>query len=191
MLRVVLIDNHLGRTAPLSQYLADAGYEVVSQLADITCLDEAVRCLQPDFVIIDIVSPSKNMLEHLFLMNCNMPQPIVMFTYDGDTEKIWEATRAGVSAYVVGEISHDRLKPVVDAAIARFEEFKTLRKALESANNRLSERKVIEKAKGILMQQRNLCEDEAYKLLRTLAMQQKTRLAVLARQIVKAAELLL
>lgn len=191
MLRVMLVDNHLERTAPLGQYLMDAGYEVIAQLTDTANLDEAVRRLQPELVIIDIDSPSRDTLEHLIVMNRSMPRPIVMFTHDGNAEKIRAATKAGVSAYVVGEVSSEKLKPVMEAAIARFEEFKALRDELESANTKLSERKVIEKAKGILMKQRGLSEEDAYTLLRTLAMQQKIRLAVLAGQVVKTAELLL
>lgn len=191
MLRVMLVDNHLERTAPLGQYLMDAGYKVIAQLTDTANLDEAVRRLQPELVIIDIDSPSRDTLEHLIVMNRSMPRPIVMFTHDGNAEKIRAATKAGVSAYVVGGVSSEKLKPVMEAAIARFEELKALRDELESANTKLSERKVIEKAKGILMKQRGLSEEDAYTLLRTLAMQQKTRLAVLAGQVVKAAELLL
>jgi len=191
MLRVMLVDNHMERTAPLKQSLSDAGYEVIAHLTDTENLDEAVRKLQPDIVIIDIDSPSRDTLEHLIVMGQNAPRPIVMFTHDGDTQKIREATRAGVSAYVVGGIPDERLKPIMDAAIARFEEFKALRLELTEANTKLSERKVIEKAKGLLMKRRGVDEDEAYRLLRNMAMEQNVKLAVLAEQVVQAAKLLL
>ncbi|WP_319004517.1 ANTAR domain-containing response regulator [Methylobacillus caricis] len=187
----MLVDNHLERTAPLKQSLTEAGYEVIAHLNDTVNLDDAVKRLQPDLVIIDIDSPSRDTLEHLIVMNQSAPRPIVMFTHDGDTEKIRAATRAGVSAYVVGGISNERLKPVMDAAIARFEEFKALRAELDSANTKLSERKVVEKAKGILMKQRGITEDEAYSMLRNMAMKQNIRLATLAEQVIQAAKLLL
>lgn len=191
MLRVLLVDNHMERTAPLMQSLTDAGYEVIAHLSDTANLDDAVRKLQPDIVIIDTESPSRDTLEHLCVMNESMPRPIVMFTHDGDSKKIREATRAGVSAYVVGGLPNERMKPIVDAAIARFEEFKALRLELTEANTRLSERKVIEKAKGLLMKQRGVDEDEAYGMLRNMAMKQNIRLAALAEQVVQAAKLLL
>jgi len=191
MLRVMLVDNHMERTAPLMQSLADAGYEVIAHLSDTANLDDAVRKLQPDIVIIDTESPSRDTLEHLCVMNESTPRPIVMFTHDGDSDKIREATRVGVSAYVVGGLPNERMKPIVDAAIARFEEFKALRLELNEANTKLSERKVIEQAKGLLMKRRDIDEDEAYRLLRNMAMEQNMRLATLAERVVQAAKLLL
>lgn len=190
MLRVMLVDNHLERTAPLKQSLTEAGCEVIAHLSDTANLDEAVNRLQPDIVIIDTDSPSRDTLEHLIVMSQNAPRPIVMCTHDGDSEKIRAATRAGVSAYVVGGLSNEKLRPVMDAAIARFEEFKALRAELSEANLKLSERKVIEKAKGLLMKQRGIDEDAAYTLLRNMAMKQNIRLAKLAEQVVQAAKLL-
>lgn len=191
MLRVMLVDNHLERTAPLRQSLTEAGYEVIAHLNDTVNLDDAVSKLRPDIVIIDTESPSRDTLEHIIVMSQNAPRPIVMFTHDGDTEKIRSATRAGVSAYVVGGLPNHRLKPVMDAAIARFEEFKALRNELNEANTKLTERKIIEKAKGLLMKQRGIDEDTAYSMLRNMAMNQNTRLATLAEQVVQAAKLLL
>jgi response regulator NasT len=190
MLRVMLVDNHLERTAPLKQSLTEAGFEVIAHLSDTANLDEAVSKLQPDIVIIDTDSPSRDTLEHLIVMSQNAPRPIVMCTHDGDSEKIRAATRAGVSAYVVGGLSNEKLRPVMDAAIARFEEFKALRAELIEANLKLSERKVVEKAKGLLMKQRGIDEDAAYTMLRNMAMKQNMRLATLAEQVVQAAKLL-
>ncbi|BCM24132.1 ANTAR domain-containing response regulator [Methyloradius palustris] len=190
MLRVLLVDNHAERAAPLTQLLSDAGYNVIGRLSDTANLHDAVSALQPDVVIIDTESPSRDTLEHLIVMNSNAPRPIVMFTHDGDRDKIREATKAGVSAYVVGGLAGDRLRPIMDAAIARFEEFKSLRLELNEANSKLSERKVVEKAKGLLMKQRGISEDEAYGMLRNMAMKQNIRLATLAEQVVQAAKLL-
>lgn len=191
MLKVMIVDNKLERTKPLKQSLLDNGYEVIAHLKDTSNLDDACRKLQPDVVIIDTDSPSRDTLEHICVMTVNDPRPIMMFTHDGDKEQIKLATQAGVCAYVVGSIPNDRLQPVIDAAIARFDEFKHLRAALHEANIKLSERKVIERAKGLLMKQRNIDEEAAYSMLRTMAMQKHMRIGLLAKQIVETAELLL
>jgi response regulator NasT len=190
MLRVILVDNHLERSAPLKKSLNDEGYDVIAHLADTADLDGAVRRLQPDVVIIDTNSPSRDTLENICVMTLNAPRPIVMFAHDGDTAMIRAATQAGVSAYVVGSIPNERLRPVMDAAIARFDEFRALRTKLDEANTRLVERKIIERAKGLLMKQRGMDEDEAYGLLRNMAMQQNVKVATLAEQLVQAAKLL-
>lgn len=191
MLRVMIVDSDLERTKPLKQSLIDTGYEVIAHLKDTVNLDSACCELQPDIVIIDTDSPSRDTLENICVMTMNEPRPIMMFTHDGDKEQIKLATQAGVCAYVVGSIPNERLQPVIDAAVARFEEFKYLRTALSEANVKLSERKVIERAKGLLMKQRKIDEDEAYSMLRTMAMQKNMRMGTLAKQIVQAAELLL
>lgn len=191
MLRVMLVDNHMERSALLCESLIKAGYEVIAHLSDTVNLDDDVRKMAPDIVIIDTESPSRDTLEHLCVMNESSPKPIVMFTHDGDMQKMREATRAGVSAYVVGSLPSERLQPVLNAAIARFEEYKSLKDELNVANMKLAERKVIEKAKGLLMKQRSINEDEAYNMLRTMAMRQNVKLATLAKQVVQAAQLLL
>lgn len=191
MLKVMIVDNTLERTKPLKQSLLDNGYDVIAHIRDTANLDDACRKLQPDVVIIDTDSPSRDTLEHICVMTVNDPRPVMMFTHDDDKEQIKLATQAGVCAYVVGTIPNERLQPVINAAVARFEEFRHLRQALNEANIKLSERKVIECAKGLLMKQRKIDEDEAYNLLRTMAMQRKMRIGTLSKQIVQAAELLL
>jgi response regulator NasT len=191
MLKVMIVDSDLDRTRPLKQSLLDTGYEVIAHLKDTVNLDDACCELQPDIVIIDTDSPSRDTLENICVMTMNDPRPIMMFTHDGDKEQIKLATQAGVCAYVVGSIPNERLQPVIDAAIARFEEFKNLRVALNEANTKLSERKLVERAKGLIMKQRKIDEDEAYNLLRSMAMQKHMRIASLSQQIIDAAELLL
>lgn len=191
MLRVLIVDNDLERAKPLRQSLLDTGYEVIAHLKDTVNLDDACCELQPDIVIIDTDSPSRDTLENICVMTMHEPRPIMMFTHDGDKEQIKLATQAGVCAYVVGSIPNERLRPVIDAAVARFEEFNSLRKELSEANIKLSERKVIERAKGLLMKQRKIDEDAAYNMLRTMAMQKNMRIGTLSKQIVQAAELLL
>jgi response regulator NasT len=119
------------------------------------------------------------------------PRPTVMFVDRSDSESIRAAVQAGVSAYVVGGLTPERVRPVLEVAIARFNEFEALRRELESARSTLEDRKVIERAKGILMKSRRLDEDEAFRLLRKLAMDRKMRLAAVARELVAAAEVLL
>lgn len=191
MLKVMIIDNDLERTKPLRQSLFDTGYEVVAHLKDTINLNDACCEFQPDIVIIDTDSPSRDTLENICVMTMNEPRPIMMFTHDDDKEQMKLATKAGVCAYVVGSIPNERLRPVIDAAVVRFEEFKSLRKELSEVNIKLSERKVIEQAKGLLMKQRKIDEDEAYSMLRTMAMQKNMRISTLSKQIVQAAELLL
>lgn len=191
MLKVMIVDNNLERVKPLKQSLLDNGYDVIAHLRDAINLNDACSKLQPDVVVIDTDSPSRDTLEHICVMTMNDPRPVMMFTHDGDKEQIKLATQAGVCAYVVGSLPNERLQPVIDAAVARFEEFKNLRVALKEANTKLSERKVIERAKGLIMKQRNVDENEAYSMLRKMAMEKHTRIGVLAEQIVEAAQLLL
>lgn len=187
----MLVDDDVARSAPLKQSLTDAGYRVIAHLTSTANLDDAVRNLQPDVVIIDTDSPSRDTLENLCVMNETVPKPILMFTHDGDIEKMREATKVGVSAYVVGDLSSEKLMPVINAAIVRFEEVKSLRDALGDAKLKLAERKVLEKAKGILMKEHGFDEDHAYAMLRSMAMRQNKRIAVLAKEVIETATKLL
>lgn len=191
MLRVMIVDNDLKRTTPLKQSLIDQGYDVIAQVKDTVNLHDSCCEMQPDIVIIDTESPSRDTLENICVMTMHAPRPIVMFAHDGDSEKIKSATKAGVSAYVVGNIPNERLRPVIDAAVARFEEFKSLRGELKLAKTKLDERKYTEQAKGLLMRQRNLSEDEAYSLLRSMAMKKNVKLADLSKQLIEAAKMLI
>jgi response regulator NasT len=187
MISVMLVDDDLVRTAPLTQSLTEAGYQVIAHLSSTANLDDAVRELQPDIVIIDTDSPSRDTLENLCVMNETVPKPIVMFTHDGDIEKMRAATKAGVSAYVVGSLANDSLTPVINAAVVRFEAVKSLRDELGEAKLKLAERKVLEKAKGLLMKEHGFDENHAYAMLRSMAMRQKKRIIVLAKEVIEAA----
>lgn len=191
MLKVMIVDNNRRRTNSLKQSLHDAGYEVVAHLKDTADLNAACEQLRPEVIIIDTESPSRDTLEHICVMTQHEPKPVVMFTHDGDKEKIRSATKAGVSAYVVGSIPTERLTPVIDAAVARFEEFDSLRAELGETKTKLESRKYIEQAKGLLMKQRNLDEDEAYSLLRSMAMKKNMKLADLSMQLIEAAKMLI
>lgn len=191
MLKVMIVDSDLERTKPLKQSLLDTGHNVIAHVNDTINLDSVCRELQPDIVIIDTDSPSRDTLENICVMSMHDPRPIVMFTHDDDKEQIKLATKAGVCAYVVGSIPNKQLRPVIDAAVARFEEFNQLRKSLSEANIKLSDRKIVERAKGLLMTQRKIDEHEAYSMLRSMAMQKNMKIAALSAQIIEAAQLLL
>ena len=191
MLKVMIVDYDKLRSKPLKQSLVESGFDVVAHVENDIDLQAKCLALKPDVVIIDTESPSRDTLENLCVMRMNDPRPIVMFTHDGNKEQIKLATQAGVSAYVVGTIPSERLVPVIDAAIARFEEFKNLRDELLQAKTKLDERKVTERAKGLLMKQRGLDEDAAYEMLRSMAMKKNMKLADLSQQLIEAASMLI
>jgi len=188
--RVLLIDDTRARARVLREALQDAGYVVVQATAAPLALMKAVERAQPDVIIIDVDSPSRDVLEHIVVMTQNAPRPIVMFASDAAEEKIREAVRAGVSAYVVDGIEASRVKPIIDAACARFGEFQRLRGELARARDSLGERKLVERAKGILMERRGLTEEAAYAALRSMAMDRKLRLTEVARGVIDTWELL-
>jgi two-component system, response regulator / RNA-binding antiterminator len=188
--RVLVVDESPERAELLREGLADAGYEVAASISSPLALLKTIERLQPDIIVIDTESPSRDVLEHLVVMSQHTPRPVVMFANDAEPEKIREATRAGVSAYVVNGLSKERIKAIVDVAVARFDEMQSLRTQLAEANQKLTDRKLVERAKGVLMKTRNLDEDSAYALLRKMAMDRKLRLADVAQKLVDAADLL-
>jgi len=186
----MLVDDFSPRTALVREALCAAGCEVVAQVASVADIAQRVQDLKPDVIIIDTDSPSRDTLEHLCLVNRDNPRPIVMFTHDGDGDKIRSAIRAGVNAYIVGGLASERIGPIMDAAIASFNEFQAMRGELEQTKTRLSERKVIEQAKGLVMERRGFTEDEAYRALRKMSMDRGLPLAEVARRLIDAGELL-
>ncbi len=191
MLKVMIVDNDLRRSNPLKQSLLDNGFDVIAHVEDDVNLQTKCCELLPDVVIIDTESPNRDVLDNVCMITQHNTRPVVMFSQDGDSDVVRAATKAGVSAYVVGTIASERLTPVIEAAIARFEETKQLREDLQEANMKLDERKIVERAKGILMRQRNLDEDEAYKMLRSMAMKKNMKLADLSTQLIDAAKMLI
>ncbi len=187
---VMLIDAHPGRSAILEQALSDAGYHITVRTANTDKLLQQVRETQPDVILIDIDLPDRDTLEQLRDVGQNQPRPIVMFAERSDPETTAAALRAGVSAYVVDDLNPRRLQPIMEVAIARFREYQALRRELEETRNRLADRKVVEKAKGLLMAQRNLSEEEAYQTLRKLAMDRNQRIGEVARTVTSLLEIL-
>ena len=185
-LRVLLVDADASRAAIVHGSLKQLGYEVVGSLASGARLYMEVARLNPDVVIIDVNSPDRDTLEHLVCLRRDAPRPVVMFAHDDDKAKIRAAIQAGVSAYVVRGLSTDRIRPIVEVAIARFEEHRALRAELSAAKARLDERKLVERAKGIVMQRNGCSEDEAYSTLRHLAMTRQQSLADVAQAVLAA-----
>ena len=189
-MRVLVVDESDERAALLREALTAAGHEVAASLSSPLELLRAVDALKPDVIVIDTESPTRDVLEHVVIVSQSSPRPIVMFANDAGGAAIRDAVRAGVSAYIVDGLDSSRVNSIVEVACARFEEYQKLKIELAEANLKLSERKLVERAKGLLMQSRGLSEDEAYHALRKLAMSKKMRLGEIAQQVIESAELL-
>lgn len=189
-LRVLLIDDGAHRVPLIRDELVRQGHLVVGVVDQALLIADCVTRLQPDVVIVDAESPGRDTLEHLAVMSSHSPRPVVVFAEDPSHEPMQQALRAGVSAYVIAGLNPERLMPVLQVAIARFEQDRALRDQLDSAQTQLSERKLIERAKGILMDEVGLSEEQAYKHLRKLAMDRGQRLAQAAERVVRSRDLL-
>jgi len=189
-MRVLVVDESAKRAEVLRAALLLAGYEVTASLTSAVTLLKTIERLEPAVILIDTDSPSRDVLEHLVMVSRHTPRPVVMFASDGTPETIRAATRAGVSAYVVDGLDEKRIKAIVEVAVARFDELQDLRGQLAQANSKLAERKLIERAKGLLMKSRSLDEEAAYAALRKAAMDRNLKLSEVAQRIVDAADLL-
>jgi response regulator NasT len=191
MLKVLLVDNTPDRASALKQALsAMGGVEVACTVESPLELFDRVAEHKPDVVLIDTESPSRDVLEQLAAMSSSAPRPVVMFTGDSQDETIRAALRAGVSAYIVDGIAPGRLDPIMRIAIERFEADQQLRAELDETRGKLEERKLVERAKGILMKQRGMSEEDAFAALRSHAMDRGIRLGDAARQLIDIAALL-
>jgi response regulator NasT len=189
-LRVLLVDQEPDRASTLERVLRDEGYELVGKVAPDAEFVASVRQLAPDVIIVDMALPDRDTLEYMAIITRDQPKPIVMFADASDATMIGRAVKAGVSAYVVDGIDPQRVKPVVDVAIAQFREFQALRDELAQAKSTLAGRRLIERAKGLLMTERGMSEDEAYRALRKLAMDRGMRLTAVAENLLAVAKLL-
>lgn len=189
-MRVLVVDESAERAELLRDGLRQAGYEVAASLSSPLALLKAIDEQRPDVIVIDTESPSRDVLEHLVVITQHSPRPIIMFASDGAPETIREAVRAGVTAYVVDGLEAARVKAIIDVAVARFEELQKLRGQLADANLKLDERKLVERAKGILMKTRGLDEEGAYRALRRMAMDKNRRIGEVARSLIDMADLL-
>ena len=190
MQRVLLVNDTDKPVAELCQALTTHGYDVLPVVATSRALSEAVKQQKPDIVIVDTESPSRDTLEQLALMHASAPRPVVMFSHDADQQLIRAAVGAGVTTYVVDGLAPERLAPILSVALARFAEESKLRQKLASVEKELADRKLIDRAKGLLIDKRNMTEAQAYETLRTQAMNQGAKIADIARQIIAMADLL-
>ncbi len=189
-LSILLVDDNAIRASIIEAGLREAGHGSVRVISDIEDVARRIGEIAPDVVIIDLENPNRDVLEHFFALSRAIKRPIAMFVDKSDPAEIEAAVDAGVSAYVVDGLRKDRIKPILDMAIVRFRAFSRLQGELEAARSELQGRKVIDKAKGILMSTRGLSEDDAYTLLRTTAMNQNRKIAEIAQALVTASELL-
>ena len=191
MLKVLLVDDTPDRACALETALsAMEGVEVTCTLESPFELLDCVARHEPDIVLIETHSPSRDVLEQLAVISSTAPRPVVMFTGDGENDAIRAALRAGVSAYIVDGIAPARLDPIMRIAMERFEADQKLRAELEDTKARLTERKLVDRAKAILMKHRGIDEDAAYAALRSLAMERGIRLGEAAKQVIDVAALL-
>ena len=170
--------------------LLEAGYDIIASLPADLYLPERIAQLQPDLIIIDAESDARDVLEHIVIATRDERRPIVLFTEDGATASIDAAMAAGVSAYIVAGLQAERIAPVLNVALSRFRQEEKLRAELDDTRHKLLERKVIERAKGLLMTHHGLTEEQAYQRLRTMAMNKKLKLAELAQRIIDVEDLL-
>ena len=187
---VALVNESVERALLLEQALIEAGYPVVTKLCGVRNLIEQIHAIQPDVIIIDMQQPDHDLLDDLRVIGLNCPRPILVFAQRSDEHTIRQAMRIGVSAFVVDGWSSARVKSLIEVAVARFEENQALRAALDQAKTTLAERKVIERAKGILMLRRKCDEQQAYGLLRKMAMDRNEKIIEIAHHVIGAAELL-
>ncbi len=189
-LNIMLIDELPERSLAMEKLLNNLGHKIVARASAGDDLTELVNRYLPDIIIIDMDSPDRDTLEHMQSISADRPRPIVMFTNDDDSQTINKAVKAGVTAYIVDGLQPQRVMPILDTAMARFKEYQTIRNELEKTKNTLEERKLIERAKGIVMKQSNQDEAAAYKSMQKIAMSRNMKLVDLARSIIAAAELL-
>lgn len=189
-LKILVIDENPIRRAIIEAGLREAGFTSVTVLANTMRLIDHIYNLDPDVVLIDLESPSRDVLEQMFQVSRTVRRPIAMFVDKSDKSEIEAAIDAGVSAYIVDGLKKERVKPILDMTVSRFHAFNKLRAELDEVKGALRERKIIEKAKGILMKSRGIDEDKAYNLLRKTAMAQGRRIADVAQALVSSIDLL-
>ncbi|MGA7385826.1 MAG: ANTAR domain-containing protein [Methylocella sp.] len=189
-LRIAVIDKNPLRAAVIEEGLRAAGHTSVVPINDTADLLERIRAIDPDVILIDLESPSRDVLEQMFNVSRSVARPVAMFVDQSDAAMIDAAIDAGVSAYIVDGLRKERVKPILDMTISRFNAFAKLKKELETAKSRLDDRKAIDRAKALVMRAKAIPEEQAYALMRQAAMNENKKIAEVARSIITAAELL-
>jgi two-component system, response regulator / RNA-binding antiterminator len=188
-LKIVIVDDSPLRTAILEDGLCESGYVNVVRIENTRDLLARIYSIDPDVILIALENPSRDVLEQMFQVSRAVKRPIAMFVDQTDTASIQASVDAGVSAYIVDGLKKERIKSILDLCISRFNAFSRLQTELEQTRSALAERKVIDRAKGILMTAKNLTEDAAYALLRRTAMNENRKIAEVAQSVITAAEL--
>ena len=188
--KIVIVDESPIRAAILEEGLREAGYCSVVRISEMHSLLARIYSLDPDIILIDLENPSRDILEQMFQVSRAVRRPIAMFVDQSDAASIQASVDAGVSAYIVDGLKKARIKPILDLCVSRFNAFAKLQDELDRAKSALEERKVIDRAKGILMKLKGLTEEEAYVLMRSTAMREKKKIGEIAQSILTASELL-
>ena len=189
-LSIIVVEPDRDRALMIVDSLREAGDNDIRVISEISSLSRQIAELQPDIVIVDLASPTRDMIEELTLATSPLERPVAVFADRSDDSMTKAAIEAGVSAYVVDGLRPERLRPVMSAAVARFNMFRRMRDELTETKRALEERKIIDRAKGLLMKARGISEDEAYALLRKTAMDQGKKIRDVAQALVTAADLL-
>jgi two-component system, response regulator / RNA-binding antiterminator len=188
--RIVIVDESPIRAAILEEGLREAGYTSVVRISEMQSLLARIYALDPDIIVIDLENPSRDILEQMFQVSRAVRRPIAMFVDQSDAASIQASVDAGVSAYIVDGLKKERIKPILDLCVSRFNAFSKLQDELDRTKSALEERKVIDRGKGILMKLKGLTEEEAYVLMRSTAMREKKKIGEIAQSILTASELL-
>jgi response regulator NasT len=188
--KIVIVDESPIRAAILQEGLREAGFTEVVHISEMQSLLARIYALDPDIIVIDLENPSRDSLEQMFQVSRAVRRPIAMFVDQSDAASIQASVDAGVSAYIVDGLKKERIKPILDLCVSRFNAFAKLQDELDRTKNALEERKVIDRAKGILMKLKGLTEEEAYVLMRSTAMREKKKIGEIAQSILTASELL-
>lgn len=178
------------RSAALRIGLLESGYDLIASLPADVFLPERIAQLQPDLIIVDSESDARDVLEHIVIATRDARRPIVLFTEDDAPASMDAALEAGVSAYIVAGLQAERVKPVLDVALARFRREQKLLDELEGTRQKLAERKLVDRAKGLLMTRYQLTEDQAYQRLRSMAMNKNLKLAEIAQRLIDVEDLI-
>jgi response regulator NasT len=189
-LRILIVDQNVTRAAVLEDGLREAGYTDVVVVRDMQNLLKRIVDAEPDVIFIDLENPNRDVLEQMFQVSRTVQRPIAMFVDKSDAGMTEAAVNAGVSAYVVDGLKKERIHSILELTISRFRAFNQLRSELDKTKQQLEERKLVDRAKGILMKERGLNEEQAYALLRKAAMNENLKLSQVAQSIITAAKLL-
>ncbi len=189
-LKIVIVDENPIRAEILKDGLREAGFTHVVHINETANLLARIYAIDPEVILIDLENPSRDVLEQMFQVSRIVKRPIAMFVDESSSASIEASVDAGVSAYIVDGLKKERMKHILDLCISRFNAFSRLQSELDRTKTALEERKVIDRAKGILMKAKNLTEEEAYALLRKTAMNENKKIAEIGQSIVTASDLL-